>query len=136
MLCAVAFTKVFPKQCESKSLIFTRDLTTLLKLRNFSLTKEIFRQINSMIYLVKLLLSQNFCQKCVRENSCNFHNVCHDFFAKFPSKFNLNCFDGKKMLGSDFFAFPHCARVRSFFRWHFTTTLLAFLTRLIWVKMA
>ena len=40
------------------------------------LTKEIFRQINSLvIYLVKPLLSRNFCQKCVRENSRNFHTV-------------------------------------------------------------
>ena len=39
------------------------------------------RQINSLVtYLVKPLLSRNFCQKCVRETSRNFHNVlwqCH-----------------------------------------------------------
>ena len=35
-----------------------------------------FRQINSLVtYLVKPLLSRNFCQKCVRENSRNFHTV-------------------------------------------------------------
>ena len=38
----------------------------------FTLTQKIFRQINS---LVKPLLSRNFCQKCVRENSRNFHTV-------------------------------------------------------------
>ena len=35
-----------------------------------------FRQINSLVtYFVKPLLSRNFCQKCVRENSRNFHTV-------------------------------------------------------------
>ena len=35
-----------------------------------------FRQINYLVsYLVKPLLSRNFCQKCVRENSRNFHTV-------------------------------------------------------------
>ena len=34
--------------------------------------KEIFRQINSfVIYVVKPLLSRNFCQKCVTKNSRN-----------------------------------------------------------------
>ena len=38
--------------------------------------QKIFRQINSLVtYLVKPLLSRNFCQKCVRENSRNFHTV-------------------------------------------------------------
>ena len=33
-------------------------------------------QFNSLVtYLVKPLLSRNFCQKCVRENSRNFHTV-------------------------------------------------------------
>ena len=49
---------------------------TVWKNENFSLTKKIFRQINSLVtYLVKPLLSRNFRQKCVRENSRNFHNV-------------------------------------------------------------
>ena len=44
--------------------------------------QKIFRQINSLgTYLVKISLSRNFCQKCVRENSRNFHTVesmkCH-----------------------------------------------------------
>ena len=48
------------------------------------LTWKIFRQINPLVtYLVKRpLLSRNFCQKCVRENSRNFHSVaskmCHN----------------------------------------------------------
>ena len=38
--------------------------------KKFSLTKEIFREINSLVtYLVNLLLSRNFCQKCVKEIS-------------------------------------------------------------------
>ena len=46
------------------------------KIQKFTLTKKIFRQINSLvIYLVKSLLSRNFCQKCVRENFRNFHSV-------------------------------------------------------------
>ena len=41
------------------------------------LTKKIFRQINSLVtsYVVKPLLSQTVCQKCVRDNSCNFQTV-------------------------------------------------------------
>ena len=42
----------------------------------FSLTKTIFRQINFLVIsLVKLLLSRNFCEKCVRLNRSNFHTV-------------------------------------------------------------
>ena len=47
-----------------------------MKNEKFTLTKEIFRQINYLvIYLVKPLFSRNFPQKCVRENSRNFHTV-------------------------------------------------------------
>ena len=46
------------------------------KLRKFTLTEKIFRQITYLVIsLVKLLLSRNFCQKCVRVNSRNFHTV-------------------------------------------------------------
>ena len=52
------------------------DLHTLWKLRKFTLTEKIFRQITYLVIsLVKLLLSRNFCQKSVRENFCNFHTV-------------------------------------------------------------
>ena len=38
--------------------------------------KKIFRQNNSwFLYLVKLLLSRNFCQKCVRLNRSDFHTT-------------------------------------------------------------
>ena len=38
--------------------------------------KKKIRQINSLVtYLVKPLLSRNFCQKIVRVNSRNFHTV-------------------------------------------------------------
>ena len=51
-------------------------LNTVWKNEKFSLTKKILRQINSLVtYLVKPILSRNFCQKCVRENSRNFHTV-------------------------------------------------------------
>ena len=57
---------------------FQSTLCTVGKNEKCSLTKKIFRQcqINSLVtYLVKSLLSRNFCQKCVRENSRNFHTV-------------------------------------------------------------
>ena len=46
------------------------------KTRN-SLTKKIFRQINSLLtsFLISQLLSRNFCKRCVRENSRNFYTV-------------------------------------------------------------
>ena len=48
------------------------------KNEKFYLTKKIFRQINSLVtYLVKPLLSRNFCQKCVRENVRNFLTVLY-----------------------------------------------------------
>ena len=44
-----------------------------------SLTEKIFRQITILVIsLVKVLLSRNFCQKRVRENSRNFHTVPHN----------------------------------------------------------
>ena len=48
---------------------------------DFTLTKKIFRQINSLVtYLIKPLLSRNFCQKCMREfpkfsHCCAIHTV-------------------------------------------------------------
>ena len=51
---------------------------TVWKNEEFSLTKEIFRQIKSLIIsLVKPLFSRNFCQKCVRLNRSNFHTAVH-----------------------------------------------------------
>ena len=42
--------------------------------------QKIFREINSLVtYLVKPLLSRKICQKCVRENSRNFHTVSQLF---------------------------------------------------------
>ena len=49
---------------------------TVWKFQKFSLTEKIFRKINSLVtYLVKPLVSRNFCQKCVTENFRNFHTV-------------------------------------------------------------
>jgi len=65
--------KFCQKICESKQFVSS----TVWKNEKFSLAKKIFRQINSLVtYLVKALLSRNFCQKCVRDNSRNVHTVC------------------------------------------------------------
>ena len=56
---------------------------TLWKNEKFSLTKFFFffRLINSLVtYLVNLLLSRNFWQKCMRENSRNFQKFCRSFW--------------------------------------------------------
>ena len=55
-------------------------VTVLLK----KLTLKIFRQINSLVtYLVKPLLSRNFCQNRVRVNFRNFHIVTQlHFYGK------------------------------------------------------
>ena len=42
-----------------------------VKNKDFSLTKKIFRKINSL----RTLISRNFCQKSVRDNFRNFHTV-------------------------------------------------------------
>ena len=64
---------------------------TVWKNAKFTLTEKIFRQINSLVtYLVKQLLSRNFCQNCVRMNSTavwyvhNFENFPQSqiFFVK------------------------------------------------------
>ena len=48
---------------------------TVWKNEKYSHRKK-YRQINSLVtYLVKPLLSRNFFQKCVRENSRNFHTT-------------------------------------------------------------
>ena len=55
---------------ESKFFIFPQCMYIhLWKNENFSLTKKIIRQINSLatIYLAKPLLSRDYCQKCVSE---------------------------------------------------------------------
>ena len=50
--------------------------STLWKYKKFTLTEKIFRQITYLVIsLVKLLLSRNFCQKCMRGNFRNFHTV-------------------------------------------------------------
>ena len=56
--------------------LYTIHGTTVWKLRKFSLTEIFFREINSLvIYILKTLLSRNFCQKSVRVNFRNFHTV-------------------------------------------------------------
>ena len=54
------------------------NLLTVWKLRKFTLTEKIFRQITYLVMsLVKMLLSRNFCQKRVRVNFRNFHTAVH-----------------------------------------------------------
>ena len=59
--------------------------STLWQWKNekFSLTKKIFRQINSLVIsLVNTFNSRNFYQKCVRLNLSNFHTVTVKFTKK------------------------------------------------------
>ena len=73
---------------------------TVWKSEKFSLIKEIFRQINS---LVKSLLSRNFCQKCARLKLRNFHAlkrslssfIKNDLTKKTLVKQNCNWFHEK-----------------------------------------
>ena len=56
--------------CKKKVAIFKMPsiAQTVWKFRKFSLTEKILCEINSLVtYLVKPLLSRNFCQKSVRE---------------------------------------------------------------------
>ena len=71
---SVTFTKFLPKMWENL-------VCTVWKNEKFSLTKKLFREINSLVtYSVKALLSQNFWQKMERDNFRNFHTVvCHTF---------------------------------------------------------
>ena len=68
---------------------------TVWKLRKFSLTEEIFREINSLVtYLVKPLVSRNFYYLRKRESNGNFQNFSlqyrsvvwklRNFIATFP----------------------------------------------------
>ena len=62
--------------------------------------RKIFRQINALVtYLLKPLLSRNFCQKCVRENDRNFHTVIlrNNFNAPKSSSIWRNFFTSKEL---------------------------------------
>ena len=84
----------------SKTDAFTKLLFKKRAGQKFSLTKKIFRQINSLVnYLVKPLLSQNFCQKYVNENFRNFQlskMCCKNFVKKlFNTKLQCKIFSRK-----------------------------------------
>jgi len=71
--------------------LFTR--WKVWKNKKLSLTKINFVKSTLLSYLVKPLLSRNFCQKCVRENSRNFYttlwilrNFCITIFWKISVK--------------------------------------------------
>ena len=60
-----------------------------------------FRQINTLVNsLVKQLFSQDFCEKSVRENFCNFHTVKRDqdFYGKNQHFFRQNNLFTKKLI--------------------------------------
>jgi len=64
-----------------------RRCSHLWKNEKFTVTKKIFRQINSVVFsLVKTVLSRNFCQKSVTVNFRNFHTVLLSLLAKISSK--------------------------------------------------
>ena len=87
---------------------------TLWKFQEFSLTEKIFREINSLVTsLVKTLVSRNFCQKRVRENSRNFH-IVHCTVGK-NKKFSLS----KKTRSNQFFTslFSKTVTFTKFLRW-------------------
>ena len=70
----VTFTKFLPEMRETKSQQFPH--STLWKLQKCTLTEKRFRQFNYLVTsLVKLLLSQNFCQKRVSLNFRKFHSA-------------------------------------------------------------
>ena len=63
------------------------------KLQKFNLTKKEIRQINYLvIFLVKLLLSRNFCQKRVRVNFRNLHTQLAYFTKLFQVRVNCSIF--------------------------------------------
>ena len=65
---------------------------TLWKNEKFTLTKYLFRQINSLVIsFLKPLISRNICQKCVRVNFRNFHTV---------AQYHRCCGKMKKVLSS------------------------------------
>ena len=85
------------------TLLWRTSCATVWKNEKFSLTKKIFRQINSLVIsLVKTLLSRNFCQKCMRLNRSNFQTVrrFHDLFVISLSKRNIS----SNQLFSNFFS--------------------------------
>ena len=53
-------------------IILIRPCFTVWKNAKFSLTEKLFRQI---LYVAKVLLSRNFCQKGVRVNFRDFHTL-------------------------------------------------------------
>ena len=83
----VLLNKLLSKELIWRNIFYVREnfsffhtaCSTLWKNEKFSLIEKIFRQINSLVfYLVKTLLSRNFCQKSVklfRLNFYNFHTV-------------------------------------------------------------
>ena len=74
-------------------------------LKNISLTEIIFVKST----LVKMLLSRNFCQKCLRVNFRILRIAVKILSQKLRQiNFPLNWFHEKKLWGSKCIVFPHC----------------------------
>ena len=87
----ISWNQYFSRYNPPRHVSCFHELFVMWKNEKFSLTKKFFRQINSLVtYLVKPLLSRNFCQKCVRENSRTLHNFQFQFSLKFR-EINLYC---------------------------------------------
>ena len=68
--------KMFKSVCTVAKLIRNDCLHTVWKSVKFSLTAEIFREINSLVTsLGKTLISRTFCKKSAKVNFCNFQTV-------------------------------------------------------------
>ena len=75
------------------------------KKKKDSLTERIFVKST----LVKMLLSRNFCQKCLRVNFRNLRIAVKILSQKLRQiNFTLNWFHEKKLCGSKCIVFPHC----------------------------
>ena len=82
-------SRKFLRNCSDSKIVYVNSTQCgNWKNEKFSLTKEIFRQINYLAtyLLVKPLLSRNFCQKYVRENFRNFLTVLWKFSRTFVTK--------------------------------------------------
>ena len=71
------------------------------KLLSLKKSNQLFS--NFFEWIVKPLLSRNFCQKCVRENSCNFHTVPISQYGKMKNC-SHHVMSRKKLFVSHFFS--------------------------------
>ena len=90
---SVVMLEIYPHFKNFREINFAESRVCTVEKREILSHRKKFRQINSLVtYLVKLLLSQNFCQKCMRENSRNFHTVSSMLIVWKLQKFSLTHF--------------------------------------------